>query len=59
MAEALSGFSIPVLNSAISQRVIFAEAAASGQVVHEIDPRGPASREIDQVMDEILTGGKR
>lgn len=58
VAEALSGFPIPVLKSVISQRVIFAEAAASGQVVHEIDPRGPAAREIDQVMDEILTGGK-
>lgn len=51
---ALAGFDVPVLNSVISQRVAFAESAASGRVVLETHPDSPASREIRMLADEIL-----
>jgi chromosome partitioning protein len=54
VAEALSGYSIPVLRSQICQRVSFAESAASGQTVMEIDPNGQAAQEINVLVNELL-----
>jgi chromosome partitioning protein len=54
VAEALSGYSIPVLRSQICQRVSFAESAASGQTVLEIDPNGQAAQEINVLVNELL-----
>jgi chromosome partitioning protein len=54
VAEALSGYSVPVLRSQICQRVSFAESAASGQTVMEIDPNGQAAQEINVLVNELL-----
>lgn len=44
---------LPVLASTVSQRVVFAEAAALGQLVDEIDDDGPAAQEIARFGDEV------
>jgi chromosome partitioning protein len=54
VAEALADHHMPVLDSVISQRVVFAESAATGRTVLEIDNDSPASREITALIDEIL-----
>ncbi|RRR68906.1 MAG: cobyrinic acid a,c-diamide synthase [Candidatus Viridilinea halotolerans] len=54
VAEALSDYSYPVLASAISQRVVFAESAAQGSTVMELDPKSSATQEINALTDEIL-----
>lgn len=53
VGDALSGYDIPVLNSSITQRVIFAEAAAQGKGVFEIDPLGRSTQEIDALVKEV------
>lgn len=55
VAEALSGYNLPVLKSHICQRVAFAESAATGQTVLETDPNGAAAQEINTLVDELLT----
>jgi len=52
--EALAGYEVPVLATAVHQRVIFAESAATGRAVFEIDPHSPAATEINQITDELL-----
>ncbi len=54
VAEALAGYSIPVLPTDICQRVAFAESAAQGNTVLDIDPNSIASQEINALIDEIL-----
>lgn len=51
--EALAAYPIHVLESAVTQRVVFAEAAAQGQAVFEIDTAGPAAAEIESVATEL------
>ena len=51
--EALAAYQLTVLNSSLTQRVIYAEAAAQGKAVHEIDPQGPASAEIETLTTEL------
>ena len=57
VAEALRSYDIPVLKSSVSQRVAFAESAASGQTVLETDRNGSAAREILTLVDELLSLG--
>ena len=57
VAEALGSYDIPVLKSSVSQRVAFAESAASGQTVLETDRNGSAAREILALVDELLNLG--
>jgi len=57
VAEALGSYDIPVLKSSVSQRVAFAESAASGQTVLETDRNGSAAREILTLVDELLSLG--
>lgn len=52
--DALSGYPFPTLVSSVTQRVTFAESAAAGKSVHEVDPAGPAAREINAITAEIL-----
>lgn len=52
--EALQTYSVPLLNSSITQRVIFAESAAQGKSVYEIDDTGLAASEIEAVLNEIM-----
>lgn len=54
VGEALASYSIPMLATSISQRVIFAERAAKGQVVHETDADGVAAKEIEAMTLELL-----
>ena len=51
--EALAGYDLPVLATAITQRVIFAESAAAGESVCERDPGGPAAAEIDSLTTDL------
>ncbi|WP_019624937.1 ParA family partition ATPase [Thioalkalivibrio thiocyanoxidans] len=52
--EALSKYPFPTLSASVTQRVAFAESAAAGQSVHELDATGPAAREIDALTAEII-----
>lgn len=54
VGEALASYAMTVLQARITQRVIFAEAAAQGRSVHEVDEKGPAAAEIDAVTNEVL-----
>jgi chromosome partitioning protein len=53
VADALSEYPIPVLKTAICQRVAFAESATQGRTVYDLDPEMLASQEMDQLADEI------
>ena len=61
VAEALAEYSIPVLTAQVCQRVSFAESAATGKTVLEIDPEGLASQEINALAQEIkeLVNGQK
>jgi chromosome partitioning protein len=56
VGEALAAYALPVLQTAIAQRVAFAEAAATGQTVLETDAHGLAAREITRLIRELLEG---
>lgn len=52
--EALSAYPVHVLNASVTQRVVFAEAAAQGRAVYEIDPNGCAANEMQAVLAELM-----
>ncbi|MGH8549547.1 MAG: ParA family partition ATPase [Methylococcales bacterium] len=54
VAEALKGYPFPLATSYLSQRVAFAESAASGLSVLESEPKGAAAREIRALANELL-----
>lgn len=54
VGEPLSTYETPVLEATVSQRVIFAEAAAVGKAVFELEPDSAASKEIRALVKEIL-----
>jgi len=54
VAAALEQYRLPVLNSAICQRIAFAECAIHGKVVREIDDSMPARAEITSLTGELL-----
>lgn len=58
VGEALSAYPLPVLSSSVTQRVAFAEAAATGKAIFEIDMNGPASQEIEALANELLMTGE-
>ncbi len=53
VTEALSAYPIPVLETAICQRVAFAESATQGLTVYEIDPDMLSAQEMNQLADEV------
>jgi chromosome partitioning protein len=53
VGEALAAYPVPVLRASLTQRVLFAEAAAQGRSVQEMDPSGPAAAEIEAVAAEL------
>ena len=57
VVEALRDYSIPVVSSSICQRVAFAESAANGQTVMELNSKSSASKEIKALVKELLTYG--
>ena len=58
VADALADYPYPVLISSVSQRVGFAESAALGSTVLELDPKSSASQEITALLDEVLQFSK-
>ena len=58
VSDALASYDIPVLSASVSQRVGFAESAASGSTVLEDDPKGSAALEIRALTDEITAPAK-
>ncbi len=54
VGEALAAYPVPALAASVTQRVVFAEAVARGQAVHEIDAEGPAAAEIEAVRKELM-----
>nr|WP_298058898.1 ParA family partition ATPase [uncultured Halomonas sp.] len=54
VTEALNGYELPVLESRITQRVIYPATAASGTTVFDKEPNGPASHEMEALMEEVL-----
>jgi chromosome partitioning protein len=56
--EALAAYPVHVLNASVGQRVVFAEAAAQGQAIFELDPNNPAVAEIEAVTAELMKYAK-
>ena len=54
VVDALADYPIPVLETAICQRIALAESAAQGQTVFETSPDNPASKELRGLVHEIL-----
>ena len=54
VVDALSAYPLPVLKQALCQRVPFAESATQGLTVYELDPDMLASREMNDMADEVL-----
>lgn len=52
--EALEAYGLPSLETSITQRVIFAETAAQGKTVHEVDENGIAANEIEAFAAEVM-----
>ena len=52
-AEALADYDPPVLSSTIGQRIVFAQAAQTGQLAAELGDDSAAAREIDALVAEI------
>ena len=50
---ALSSLDVPILGADLAQRVVFAEALASGRTVADVAPNSPAARELEAVVDEL------
>lgn len=52
--DALSVYPLRVLASSLAQRIVFAEAAAQGRAVDELDPGGAAAVEVRAVLAELV-----
>ena len=52
--DALNEYEVPLLKTHIYQRIIFAESAAMGKTVWEVNPRSRASQEILKLTKEII-----
>ena len=53
VTQALADYPIPVLHTAICQRVAFVESAAQGLTVCELDPEMLAAQEMKQLAQEV------
>ena len=58
VGDALAAYQLPVLAATVTQRVIYAEAAAQGKAVFEIDAQGPATAEIAALVAELMEYAK-
>lgn len=54
VGEALAAYPVPTLAASVTQRVVFAEAAARGLSVHEVDASGSAAAELEAVVAELM-----
>ncbi|MBA1159346.1 ParA family partition ATPase [Microvirga mediterraneensis] len=57
VTEALAQHEIPTLKTHLVQRVVYAESAAQGLAVEEMEPDSQAAKEIRQVASEIRRAG--
>jgi chromosome partitioning protein len=57
VVDALSSYEIPVLKSAVCQRIIFAESAATGMTVLETNAKSSAAKEIKALVNELMEIG--
>ena len=55
ISVALSDYGLPVLKTAITQRVIYPTSASIGSSVLDEEPAGEASKEINNLINEILS----
>lgn len=55
VVEALAEYPVPVLPTAICQRVAFAESAGRGQTVFETSPDSAAAKELMALVDDMLS----
>jgi chromosome partitioning protein len=51
--KALEEFGLPIMKAGTAQRIIYAEAFTAGSTVIEVDPKGPAAREMRAIMKEM------
>ena len=58
ISEALTGYGLPVLQTRITQRVIYPSSAAMGKTVMDIDPDSDAAKEVNDLLDEVLALSK-
>ena len=54
LKDALQVYNLPVLDAQVCQRVLFAESAATGKTIFEVDPLSQAAMEIQTLTNEIL-----
>ena len=54
VASALEHFAIPVLSTALCQRVLYAESAGQGLAVAEVAPNSEAARELAALVLSII-----
>ena len=55
VASALETFELPILESTIAQRVIYAESASVGLSVQEQDKKSAAAQEVSALTQEVLS----
>lgn len=55
VADVLGSYDLAVLNSTIAQRVIFAESAAQGKAIFEVDKDSSAVGEVEAVVNELMS----
>ena len=55
ISVALSDYGLPVLKTSITQRVIYPTSASMGSSVLDEEPTGEASKEINNLINEILS----
>ena len=55
ISVALSDYGLPVLETSITQRVIYPTSASMGSSVLDEEPAGEASKEINNLINEILS----
>lgn len=56
--DSLKGLGLPVMETEISNRIAYAEAMLAGLPVMEYDPEAEASREIKDLVKEVLRGAR-
>jgi cellulose biosynthesis protein BcsQ len=54
ISSALEQYRLPVLHTAVCQRIVFAECAIHGKVVRELDRSMAARAEIAALTSEVL-----
>lgn len=55
VADALSGYGLPVLSARIMQRVVYPGAAATGQTAFDVDGNGGAASDFVALKDELAS----